>query len=121
MNNHHEISDYKYVFEKYFKTTKTYRQSPGNSLIACAYEQLFLRKDVFVTINKHYDLVRHTTDGVARLAKAIERVLSVLLPSNAKITEANSKMLVEEIISRIPANISADVVWNNIKHSEGSM
>ena len=119
--NHQRVSEYKSAFEEYFKTTKTYRQSPGNSLIACAYEQLFLRKDVFATINKHYDLVRHTTDGVVRLAKAIERVLSVLLPSNAKITEANSKMLVEEIISRIPANLSADVVWNNIKHSEGSM
>ena len=88
--------------------------------MGCAYEQLFLRKDVFVTINKHFDMVRHTPDGVVRLAKAIERVLSILLPSNAKINTDNAKMLVTEIVSRIPANITAETVWSNILNSEGS-
>ena len=117
LKTHQNISDYKSIFEEYFKTTKIYRQSAG-SLLGCAYEQLFLRKDIFVTINKHYDMVRYTTDGVVKLANAIERVLSVLLPSNVKITTDNAKMLVAEIVSRIPANITTEAVWGYITNSE---
>ena len=118
LKTYQNISDYKHVFEEYFKTTKRYRQSAGCSLLGCAYEQIFLRKDIFVTINKHYDMIRYTSDGVVKLAKAIERVLSVLLPSKSKITANNAKMLVEEIISRIPADLAIEEVWSYIDNGE---
>lgn len=99
---------YRTTFQKYFKQTSTYEQSSTKSLPGTAYEQLFLRNQILVAINKRFDMVKGCTDSVLRLGIAIKNILPTLLPANAD--KNVSEQVVTEILSQVAPQFTASQI-----------
>lgn len=105
-------NNYRQAYSSYFESTKTYKCSIASSLVGVAYEILFMRFDIMTNISRHFDQESNYPNKFDRLAAAIARSLGLLLHANA--SNNLKRIVVEEILQRIPARISTDHIMEKL-------
>lgn len=107
-----DTKGYRLAYSAYLESTKTYKCSAAISIIGVAYDILFMRFDTIANINRYFDQESNYSNKLDRLAVAIARSLDSLLP--AKASNNLKRIVVEEILQRIPAKIDANYIMGKL-------
>ncbi len=97
-------------FDKFFMRTRSYTQNPTATITSVAYEQIFLRNQTIVTLNKTFDQIKNCDDSVKRLGIAIKKILPTLLPDEYE-PEVSEK-IVGAILKDVAPHITVTQVIN---------
>lgn len=116
-----KTDEFRKAFSTYIKSTKTflYDFTTGGNITGAAYEQLFLRHRVIENLNKEFDRIKSPTDGLARLAIALRKILQLLLPAAATVSKDSRSAIATNIVERLHLNLSVEeIVSQSIQVTE---
>lgn len=115
------IDAFRAAFKAYIEGTKTFLFdfSTGNNTTSATYEQLLLRHKVLENLNNEFDRLKTPADGSARLAVALRKILPLLLPAHARVSEGTRSMIASEIVERLQLNFSSSgIVQKTVQFME---
>ena len=105
-------NNYRQAYSAYLESTRTYKCSVATSIVGVAYEILFMRFDIMANINRYFDQESNYPNKLDRLAAAISRSLCLLLYANASTNL--KRIVVEEILQRIPTRIDTNYIMGKL-------
>lgn len=105
-----KLEPYRQAFKNYFQESKEVFASRSGNLAGIAYEQIFVRKQLFEKINQNFDHCSQTSSQIERLGKAIQRALCYLYPASIMLDRRVIEQITEEIVMRISPELDLSQV-----------